>query len=487
MGVITNISEALTRRADFNLLHEPLIIRLDTMEEEWKKKNPIDLLFNRTSLDKLQETRTSAVGYDKVMSEMADGGVPKISNAAQGYSKTITYRDFSGGFEITKKTLREANKGQVKRDAESFMDAWHADQVEFALTALSSGLGERINYETANAGISVLELKSADTIDGDVNNVNKQWLFSNNHKTPKVKGRTQVTQSNKFYVNGGLTLGGSDPAQLAKLANVLYQIKVDYMQNYKNDTGRYAGINEKLRIVAPNNALLKQSLMNAVDTQTFNVLGQNLGANLSYGEFDIECTPYLIDKQGFADKMSFYVLAPSASKRLGGPELIERYALTFDIEELEKTHNIFYGATQGFDIDVENFRPIAYVTLSVPNGSAGQWDNPDTFTAITPIATLVKPVSVVGNVTTVDGDSPISKFTVSFDKNGGTGTRASIIAESADKINLPNSTGLTAPQGKEFDGWALTAEAVAGTHQAGDEYTVSNNVKFYAIWITPEA
>lgn len=398
--MIININEALARRADFNLLHEPLVIRLDTLEEEWKKKNPIDLLFNRTTLDRLQETRTSAVGYDKVMSEMADGGVPKISNAGQGYTKTVTYRDFSGGFEITKKTLREANAGQVKRDSESFLDAWHADQVEFALNALSSGLGERIEYETANEGVSVLELKSADTVDGDVNNVNKQWLFSNSHKTPKVKNRRQYTQSNKFYASGGIELGGSDPGQLAKLANVLYRVKVDHMQNLRNDTGRFAGINEKLRIVAPNNAMLKQSLINAVNTEMFYHLGQSLGTNLSYGEFDIECTPYLNDKLGFEDGISFYILAPSASMKLSGPEFIERYSLTFDVEELEKTHNIFYGATQGFDIDVENFRPIAYVTLSVPNGTSGKWNDVTTFTAITPTSTLVKPVSVVGTVTT---------------------------------------------------------------------------------------
>ena len=50
---------------------------------------------------------------------------------------------------------------------------------------------------------------------------------------------------------------------------------------------------------------------------------------------------------------------------------------------------------------------------------------------------------------------------MSFDANGGTGTKAAVEGVSGT-YTLPDATGLTAPEGKVFAGWALTINFAAG-------------------------
>ena len=70
------------------------------------------------------------------------------------------------------------------------------------------------------------------------------------------------------------------------------------------------------------------------------------------------------------------------------------------------------------------------------------------------------------------------KFTVSFDANGGTGTMASV-SDVSGEYTLPACT-LTAPEGKEFDGWKV---GTAGEVKAvGEKITVTANVTLIAQW-----
>ena len=75
-------------------------------------------------------------------------------------------------------------------------------------------------------------------------------------------------------------------------------------------------------------------------------------------------------------------------------------------------------------------------------------------------------------------------YVVSFDKNGGTGSVASINAgQYGAKVTLPDSTGLTAPDTKSFSGWGLTSDATgAAVLTAGTQVPVYHDVKYYAIW-----
>lgn len=68
-------------------------------------------------------------------------------------------------------------------------------------------------------------------------------------------------------------------------------------------------------------------------------------------------------------------------------------------------------------------------------------------------------------------------YMVSFNANGGTGTMADVIGVSGD-YTLPVCT-FTAPDGKQFKGWALTADGAVITTST---ITVSTNVTLYAVW-----
>ena len=72
-------------------------------------------------------------------------------------------------------------------------------------------------------------------------------------------------------------------------------------------------------------------------------------------------------------------------------------------------------------------------------------------------------------------------YTVSFDLNTGTGTEpASVVGEVGDSVTLPDGTGITAPEGKEFKGWGETADAT----EALESYTISEDATLYAVYAT---
>lgn len=77
-----------------------------------------------------------------------------------------------------------------------------------------------------------------------------------------------------------------------------------------------------------------------------------------------------------------------------------------------------------------------------------------------------------------DSDTPPAPtYTVSFDANGGTGTMANVTTVSP--YTLP-ACGFTAPEGKEFDYWAVDGDS---THYApSDTYELTGNTTFIAQW-----
>jgi uncharacterized repeat protein (TIGR02543 family) len=75
--------------------------------------------------------------------------------------------------------------------------------------------------------------------------------------------------------------------------------------------------------------------------------------------------------------------------------------------------------------------------------------------------------------------TPAKTYTVSFDGGDGSGTPpAAQTAEEGGSITLPGKGGLSAPAGKEFDGW----KAGDTVYTAGDSYTVTADAFFIAQW-----
>ena len=293
MGMIINIDEALKLRSDYNILREPLNEMITRRQEEWEKKNPIDMIYNRTSIDRFQKTFTSSIGFGKAFAETNDYAIGPIFNTAEGFAATYRTRTFQGSFIITKQTLEDRELGRAKDDADAFTRRWHGDLVEYAMAALSGGFGEEVVWGTEKDGKSKLKLMSADTVDGTIDGV-KNPLFYNKHTIVKRDDMSADDikanyQSNKFYADIDIT--GDDPARIAKLADVINEV-ITYMENLKDDNNKFAGVTDAKTIVIANNGHLKAALKTALEMDMFKA-GESLYKNPAYQAATVEYTPYL--------------------------------------------------------------------------------------------------------------------------------------------------------------------------------------------------
>ena len=424
MGIHINIAEALQNRTDYNILREPLNEMLKRKQEAFEKENPIDMLFKRGKIDKFQETYTSSIGFAHAFAETGDYAVAPIFNTHEGFSKVYTTRTFQGGFIITQQVLEDQAYNTVKDTANRFMTRWHGDTVEYAMNAIFGGFGQTVVFgDASNGGESQLKLTSADTVDGNIMNPVKNPLFSNGHTIVKRKGMTTANilaalQSNAFSVSNGATtpiygidLDGSDAGKVAKLADVINQV-ITYMENYKDDNNKYAGVQGAKTIVIPNDARLKGMVTTALSLEMFNEMGQKIGLNPAYKRATIEDTPYLRDLPCCFDKslgrgVGFFIVDKGYNAENQGPEFTERVALTMNVDERKNPYGIAYDARQRFDINVASWRGIVYVYIgsaaptfiTVPvlnsDGTIGSATGFAALTPIVPTQTIVKPVAIV--------------------------------------------------------------------------------------------
>lgn len=417
MGMIINIAEALENRADYNVLREPINDMLKRKQEAWERQNPIDFLFKRGTIDKFQETYTSSIGFQHAFAETGDYAVAPIFNTHEGFSKVYTTRTFQGGFIITQQVLEDQAYNTVKNTANQFITRWHGDQVEYAMAAIGSGFGKVVTFgDESNGGESQLMMTSADTADGALMTATKNPLFTNNHTIVKRKGMSaqqlfDAKQSNSFYVDGGIDLSGDDPGKIAKLADIINQV-ITIMENYKDDNDKYAGVIGAKRIVAPNDARLKAMLESALSMDMF----KETGPNPAFKVAELDTTPYLRDIPAVFDKtngkgVGFFIVDKAYNAENQGPEFTQRIALTMNVDEKKNPYGISYDARERFDINVASWRGIAYVYIgtTAPDVSTPSVSNTGAVTTVTgfaamtkltPIATIVKPVTVVGTVTT---------------------------------------------------------------------------------------
>lgn len=75
-------------------------------------------------------------------------------------------------------------------------------------------------------------------------------------------------------------------------------------------------------------------------------------------------------------------------------------------------------------------------------------------------------------------------YTVTYDANGGTGSIDPAPVNAGSSVALSDGTGLTAPEGKEFSGWATTDDATEAN--VSSPYTPSASITLYAVWTDVE-
>ena len=73
------------------------------------------------------------------------------------------------------------------------------------------------------------------------------------------------------------------------------------------------------------------------------------------------------------------------------------------------------------------------------------------------------------------------KYTVTYDANGGTGSIEAVEVLAGESITVSDGTGLTAPEGKQFAGWAKTDSAQSAT--VTSPFTPDKDTTLYAVWV----
>lgn len=417
MGLIINIDEALKNRSEYNVLGEPLNKMLSDIQEAWERSNPIDMIFNRTSMSTFQETYTSTIGFNHAFRETADYAVGPIFNTAEGFSATFRTRTFQGGFIITRQVIEDRQYGKAKDDANAFIRRWHGDVVEYAIASLAGGFGSKYYWgegggsytqATAGEGASMLTLTSADTVDGDITNTTKNPLFYKNHTTVKRGTSGTVTyQSNIFAVKKssteiGLTIGGDDAGQISKLADIINQV-ITIMENYRDDNGKRAGVIGPKTIVCGNDPHLKSAIATALSTDTFKQ-GETMFPNPAKDRATMETSPYFLDIPQCENGNGFFIVDKAYNAANHGLELTERIPLTLEVfDHREAPQGIKYEGRQRFDINVASWRGVTYVYLGTGSTTGTDWNyngngtlTSANFTVLTPVETIVRPVSVTG-------------------------------------------------------------------------------------------
>ncbi len=77
---------------------------------------------------------------------------------------------------------------------------------------------------------------------------------------------------------------------------------------------------------------------------------------------------------------------------------------------------------------------------------------------------------------------PAGASVLSFEANGGTGSKASYFVTTSNSTTVPNSTGFT-NEGYEFNGWNTAANGNGNSYAVGSSITLSASTTLYAQWL----
>jgi hypothetical protein len=90
-------------------------------------------------------------------------------------------------------------------------------------------------------------------------------------------------------------------------------------------------------------------------------------------------------------------------------------------------------------------------------------------------------VMLINDSGNVDKQECFSIVMLTYDANGGTGSVAPVKSTVGYPIDLSDGTGLTAPTGKEFAGWATSASATEP--DIASPLAIGKNTTIYAVWV----
>lgn len=74
-----------------------------------------------------------------------------------------------------------------------------------------------------------------------------------------------------------------------------------------------------------------------------------------------------------------------------------------------------------------------------------------------------------------------SKYTITYNANGGSGSINPVEVTAGESTTLSDGTGLTAPEGKTFAGWAKSSSAQSAT--VTSPFTPDKDTILYAVWV----
>lgn len=406
-----NIDEALKLPQTFDVLHEALDELYAKRQEEFQKSNPLKEIYKIVPLDRFQKSFASSIGFKQAFEQTVDYATYPGFTSGDGFRATVSYKPFNGKVVFTWQTILEGDVSGIRDTLSNYQIAWQRQLVEFSMFALTAMFGAKV-YDKVSK--SYLKIDSADTTDGDPMTATKNPVFSNAHTIVKTEAMSaeefkKYKQSNKFYIEG-VKLDGSDPLAYAKIADGLYQIKTAMSKLY-DDNGKRAGVNGRKKLVATEDAHLNQAILSILQTEDFRSVGYDK-LNPVKGMFSTYFTPYLdgnidqaipqfaVDSNGLAH--GILMLDEEYNNTNKGPMMVERVGFSMKAVKTDEPEGIKYLAKQAFDFFCPNWRGVAYIYIGTPTGSGGAWDDPSTFTKITPVA-YAKPVSVVGTITTAQG------------------------------------------------------------------------------------
>lgn len=105
----------------------------------------------------------------------------------------------------------------------------------------------------------------------------------------------------------------------------------------------------------------------------------------------------------------------------------------------------------------------------------GDWSDSKTFDTMEEAQTYLK---------SFFAPDPAEQYTVTYDVNGGTGTVAPATVDAGQSVVLDDGSGLTAPSGKQFGGWATSSSAT--TPDVTSPYTPTADITIYAVWVNEQ-
>lgn len=453
-GRIITVDLALDQSSIYKIIEMPTKELLTKTVEEFEKHNPLYDIYNFKSMGQLQETYTSSVGSDRIKRQTAEMAVAELSQGGQeGFSGTKTYRMYSGSYQITKRAILEARQsGNFNAIAYNTADrtkTWLRNNVEDGVRAIMGAFGYTVKGDDGTPYTFV----TSDTVDGLTGqyavNSARNPLFSKKHTLVRKSGLPSVTSSDSalpgydatlsqwklpdgsiapvqsnIYIaknaNGsyGIDLLGNDPGKIAKLADLINVI-VTNMENQLDDNGKPAGLTGAKDIVAPNDARLVAALNSALNEPMHRGYGDQSIPNPAYKRIaNVKTSVYWNTIEALYDKanqraVGFFIVDKAYMAANNGLEVTQRFPMEVTSEEHKNPAYLDVIFSEGMEFNCLTWRGITYVCLNpvsqtnmftIPasiSGTEAAVNVPVTnATPITVVETLVKPVSVVGTVST---------------------------------------------------------------------------------------